>query len=176
MGEKLSISLRCRARRVTGCCQERDDSQLGARRWAMGMGAGGTPNLLQPCPAGASCATRHVPTCHVLLLSSAQRERWSAPGGACVGRTPKHCCSNGESGRDGERAQSWNNFWMHLPCQPLFSEKWPISSTSETVSVHHEGSRLLLYQFTLMRLEKLTRKRYRSLTNDSSLFRLPRVM
>lgn len=145
---------------------------------AMGHGHGGwrDPNLLQPCPAGASCAMCHVPTCHVVLLSGAQREQWSAPGGACVGRTPKHCCSNGESGGDGERAQSWNSFWMHLPCQPLFSEKWPISSTSETLSVHHEGSRLLLYQFTLMRLEKLTRRRYRSLTNDSSLFWLPRVM
>lgn len=151
-----------------------------------GLAAGWTPN---PQPAGAAapswgwpchvpCAACRVPraACHSSPVPSASGGRRSAPGGAHVGRTSKHCCANGESGGDGGKAQSQNGSWMPLLCRPLFSEKWPVSSTSETLSVHREGSLLLLYQFTLMRLEKLTRRRYRSFTNDSSLFRLPRVM
>lgn len=74
MGEKLSISLRCRARRITGCCQERGGSGMAAGwehgdgPWAWGLEGSKPPTALPGW--GWPCHVPHAMFQHATWCSS----------------------------------------------------------------------------------------------------------
>lgn len=176
MGEKLSISLHA---------AEHGASQAAARRemtasWEHGDGpwAWGLEGLQTSCsPARLGLAVPHATFQHATCCYSPVP---SVSGGQLLEVLvwAEHLSTPAVMGKVegmGKELKAGTISGCISLASPFSLKNGP-SAVHLKPYVHHEGSRLLLYQFTLMRLEKLTRKRYRSLTNDSSLFRLPRVM